>query len=56
MSFPDPFSVVVRIPYSGKLSREKTFTNFADLWLFAKVFSPKFGGVASFGMAQASYL
>ena len=37
------------IPYSGKCSREKTFTNFAVLWLFAKVFSAKFGGVASFG-------
>ena len=30
------------IPYSGKLSREKTFTNFVVLWLFAKVFSMKF--------------
>ena len=30
-------------PYSGKLSREKTFTNFAVLWLYAKVFSVKFG-------------
>ena len=35
--------------------KEKTFTNFADLWLFTKVFSVKFGGVASFGMSQASY-
>ena len=25
------------IPYSGKLSREKTFTNFVVLWLCAKV-------------------
>ena len=33
------------IPYSEKLSGEKTFTNFAVLWLFAKVFSAKFGGV-----------
>ena len=32
---------------SGKLSREITFTNFAVLWLFAKVFYVKFGGVAS---------
>ena len=31
------------IPYSGKLSREKTFVNFSVLWLFAKVFSVKFG-------------
>ena len=30
-------------PYSGKLSRKKTFANFAVLWLFAKVFSVKFG-------------
>ena len=37
------------IPYSGKLSREKTFANFEVLWLFTKVFSLKFGGVASFG-------
>ena len=38
------------IPYCGKLSREKTFiTNFEVLWLFAKVFCAKFGGVASFG-------
>ena len=29
--------------YSGKLSREKTFANFAVLWLYAKVFSVKFG-------------
>ena len=28
------------LPYSGKLSREKTF---AVLWLFVKVFSAKFG-------------
>ena len=33
------------IPYSGKLSREKTFMNFEVLSLFAKVFSVKFGGV-----------
>ena len=31
------------LPYSGKLSREKTFVNFAVLWLYAKVFSAKFG-------------
>ena len=42
------------IPYSRKLSREKTFADFAVLWLFAKVFSVKFGGVASFGAAKAS--
>ena len=44
----------VCVLYSGKLSREKTFTNFAVLWLFAKVSSVKCGGVASFGTAQAS--
>ena len=42
----------LNILYSGKLSREKTFENFAILWLFAKVFSAKFGGVVSFGAAQ----
>ena len=41
------------ILYSGKLSREKTFTNFVVLWLFGKVFSAKFGGVVSFSMARA---
>ena len=30
------------IPYSGKLSREKTFTNFAIFQPSAKVFSTKF--------------
>ena len=30
-----------RIPYSGKLSREKIFTNFADLMPFVKVFPTK---------------
>ena len=35
----------VAIPYGGKLSKEKTFVNFAALWLFAKVFSVKFGDV-----------
>ena len=47
---------VALIPYSGKLLREKTFTNFAVLWLFVKVFSTKFGGVVSFCVAQASNL
>ena len=36
-------------PHSGKLPREKTFANFEVLQLFAKVFTVKFGGVASFG-------
>ena len=31
------------IPYSGKLLKEKTFENFAVLWLYAKVFFAKFG-------------
>ena len=35
-----------QLPYSEKLSREKTFVNFAVLWLFAQIFSAKFGGVA----------
>ena len=42
------------IPYSRKLSREKTFANFTVMWLFAKVFSAKFGGAVSFGLAKAS--
>ena len=33
----------IQVPYSGKLSREKTFANFTVLWLYAKVFSAKFG-------------
>ena len=45
-----------KVPYSRKLSREKTILNFAVLWLFAKVFSGKFGGIASFGVAKASNL
>ena len=32
-----------KVPYSGKLSREKTFANFAVLLLYTKVFSVKFG-------------
>ena len=40
------------LPYSGKLSREKTFVNFVVLWLFAKVFSAKFLGMVSFGVAK----
>ena len=31
------------VPYRGKLSREKTFTNFADLIKFVKLFSMKMG-------------
>ena len=37
----------INAPYSGKLSREKTFPNFEVLLLFVKTFSTKFGGVAS---------
>ena len=36
------------IPYSLKLLRKKTFANFEVSWLFAKVFSAKYGGVVSF--------
>ena len=32
------------IPYSGKLSREKTFVNFTVLWLYVKLFCAKFEG------------
>ena len=39
---------------STKLLREKTFTNFTVLWLYAKVFSTKFWDVPSFGAAKAS--
>ena len=35
--------MVEYVPYSGKLLREKTFTNFADLLPFVKVFSTKMG-------------
>ena len=41
------FSQYGNTTYSGKLSREKTFANFAILCLFAKVFSVKYGGMAS---------
>ena len=40
--------------YSGKLLREKIFVNFTVLWLFAKVFSAKFGGSGTFGAAKTS--
>ena len=48
--------MVRKILYSGKLLREKTFANFVVLWLFTKVFSAKFGGVASFAVAIESNL
>ena len=48
--------MVRKILYNGKLLREKTFANFVVLWLFTKVFSGKFGGVASFCMAKESNL
>ena len=55
---PSPLGVRLQhiVLYSGKLSREKTFANFTVLWLFAKVFSTKFGGVASFGTTKVSNL
>ena len=34
-------AIFALLPYSGFLSREKTFVNFAFLWRFAKVFSAK---------------
>ena len=42
------------IPYSGKLSREKTFANFEVMWLITSCcfFFSKFGGVASFGVTS----
>ena len=40
--------VALTKPRSGKLSREKTCTNFVVLWVFAKLFSGKFGEVVSF--------
>ena len=53
-------SLIRRCPqiilYSRKLSRNKTFTNFAVLWLFAKVLFTKFGGMVSFGVAKVSNL
>ena len=49
-------SATILVPYSGKLLREKTFANFTVLWLFVKVFSVKFGGMASVGTAKGSNL
>ena len=43
------FHIQQFISYSGELSRKKTLQNFQILQLFAKVFSTKFVGVASFG-------
>ena len=48
--------VCIIICTRGKLSREKAFMNFAVLWILAKVFSVKFGSVASLGMAKVSNL
>ena len=42
------------LPYSGKLLREQTFTNFMVLWLFAKLFFAKFGDVTFFGAEKTS--
>ena len=41
---------------TGKHSREKTFANFALLWLFVKLYSAKFGSMKSIGVANASNL
>ena len=43
---------VGNIPYSRKLSKEKTFGNFTVLWLFAKVFSTKFGDMAPLALQK----
>ena len=48
------FEVPCHLPYSRKLSREKTFMKFVVLWLLAKFFSSKFGGMASVGTAKVS--
>ena len=40
------------VPYSGKLSREKTFADFAVLELSAKVFSAKFLGRGVLGVGR----
>ena len=40
------------ILHSRKLSREKTFANFMVLWLLAKVFSAKFGGVVPLALQK----
>ena len=37
-----------KIPYSGKLSREKISTNFKVLWPFTNLLFAKFGDVGSF--------
>ena len=41
---------LVRVPCSGKLSREKTFADFAVLEPSAKVFSAKFWGRGIWGL------
>ena len=48
------YTVHMHIPYSRKLSGEKTFANFKVLWLFAKVFSAKFGGMTFGGTSGQS--
>ena len=50
------FDICQHVLYSGKLLSGKT-ANFTAFWLFVKVFSVKFGGVASsFCAAKASNL
>ena len=49
-------SVCNQILHSGKISRENTFANFKVLWLFTKVFSTKFGGVASFSSTSKYFV
>ena len=35
--------VTGKLPYNGKLLREKTFANFAVLWQYTKIFSTTLG-------------
>ena len=44
----------LQVLYSGKIFEGENFNKFCNLWSLVKVFSTKFGGVASFGTAKAS--
>ena len=46
---------LIYILYRGNF-RGRKLSQISQLWLFAKVFSVKVGGVVSFGVAQASNL
>ena len=45
--------VTGKLPYSGKLLREKTFANFAVLWQYTKVFFRKIWGHGILWQKQA---